>query len=506
MHSALLIDEVLRQIFHFCSENNLHSLVCAARSCKAWKDPALDFVWVRLSSLTPLLLLLPGFSITNNEFVYSNDTSPDNSHSFNSYARRVKHVSNRQKIEIHSSAVTASPFSYSSDVCLPNLETAHISIPRCNALVLPLSLSPNLLRLDIDLGFKSRTPDVDSPLCEYLELVSSHSPRLRHITLRGIASKRLNSIISSMRNLQSLSLRLGHSLSIETLRAIIIFPSLLELEVHAGHIEINDLDELHQYPTHTMFASLRKLHIRAKSNLVEVILQLLQPNTLYHLHIELDDAFPSDSYWNTIFACICSKSTSSLHHLTLEHHFELPEPMTSMPSDVTHVALHMQSPKSSSMLFETTQMLGTLKLLRHFACDVTLPAIMSDQDVAKLVTWWPDLEYLELGSAPQAEDQPNEVSRMTIASLALFAAKCPELRKLILPLSIGDVPVLPIAQVSTPNNLHHLTIAQLKTPNPLGLAQYLHYLFPFLEDVEGPCDDTQPWTDTKDALQRIIHG
>jgi len=57
MHPVLLIDEILRHIFIFCSRA---SLVSAAQSCKAWKDPALDSVWYRLPSIEPLLFLLRG--------------------------------------------------------------------------------------------------------------------------------------------------------------------------------------------------------------------------------------------------------------------------------------------------------------------------------------------------------------------------------------------------------------------------------------------------------------
>jgi hypothetical protein len=60
MHPVLLIDEILRHIFLFCSYYDRTSLVSAAQTCKAWKDPALDFLWYRLASIEPLLLILHG--------------------------------------------------------------------------------------------------------------------------------------------------------------------------------------------------------------------------------------------------------------------------------------------------------------------------------------------------------------------------------------------------------------------------------------------------------------
>lgn len=66
MHCALLIDEILQDILKICSawtEQEYRSSLCQiARCCKAWSDPALDRLWARLDSVTPLLRLLPEVS------------------------------------------------------------------------------------------------------------------------------------------------------------------------------------------------------------------------------------------------------------------------------------------------------------------------------------------------------------------------------------------------------------------------------------------------------------
>lgn len=74
MHSVLLIDEILRNIFNLClyHDRHRHTLVSASRSCKSWKDPALDLVWARLTSFKPLLLLLPGILVIDGEYVCLN--------------------------------------------------------------------------------------------------------------------------------------------------------------------------------------------------------------------------------------------------------------------------------------------------------------------------------------------------------------------------------------------------------------------------------------------------
>ena len=69
MHRALFIDELLREIFSIISEDSSEPLAALARSCKAWTDPALDFVWMRLTSVVPLLHVIPGIQLVDGIYV-----------------------------------------------------------------------------------------------------------------------------------------------------------------------------------------------------------------------------------------------------------------------------------------------------------------------------------------------------------------------------------------------------------------------------------------------------
>ncbi|KAF8202288.1 hypothetical protein BJ912DRAFT_436169 [Pholiota molesta] len=155
MHPALLIDEILRHVFLFCFEDDRPSLVAAAQACKAWKDPALDFIWDRLSSFKPLLHLLPTFSKVDGEYILTAEPSEKDWHRFNAYARRIKHVSNRHELKIHPSVVMSSLSTNTGNSALPNLSTAYISLPKSAVCLMSLNFSPNLVRLEIDLGFKA---------------------------------------------------------------------------------------------------------------------------------------------------------------------------------------------------------------------------------------------------------------------------------------------------------------------------------------------------------------
>jgi len=54
-HTALLIPELLRNIFSFADRNDNVSHACV---CKQWSDIALDFVWKEVENILQLLTLL----------------------------------------------------------------------------------------------------------------------------------------------------------------------------------------------------------------------------------------------------------------------------------------------------------------------------------------------------------------------------------------------------------------------------------------------------------------
>ncbi len=194
----------------------------------------------------------------------------------------------------------------------PNLSSTHISVSRCPPVLIPFYFSSNLTRIDFDLGFKASPPSTDDQLCAYFTRVADSCRGLQHLSLRGHASERLNDIISRLSDLHSISLKLGTTLSPKTLKAIMDFPRLSELEVHAGHIEFYDVNDKRE--DYSIFTSLRKLHIRAQSTLIQDILQHIPSNTLRYIHLELDDLSSCTTFWNACFSAIADKNGETLQH------------------------------------------------------------------------------------------------------------------------------------------------------------------------------------------------
>ncbi|KAF8557610.1 hypothetical protein OG21DRAFT_1406867 [Imleria badia] len=59
MHHALEIQEILLNIFGHCHPGDLPS---PARTCRTFKEPALDVLWEELDDLSPLVRCLPDAS------------------------------------------------------------------------------------------------------------------------------------------------------------------------------------------------------------------------------------------------------------------------------------------------------------------------------------------------------------------------------------------------------------------------------------------------------------
>ncbi|EDR14579.1 uncharacterized protein LACBIDRAFT_292032 [Laccaria bicolor S238N-H82] len=509
MHPALLIDEVIRNVFDICSEQGLYTLSRAARCCKAWKDPALDFIWVRLPSAEPLLRLLPAVSYVNGEYILSGSISLSEMETFNSYASRVVHIVHRNGVKIHPNVASLMlkdgkheiPFR----ICaLPNLRTARVSSTTSPALVETLIYCEKLRELDLDFGFKTKSPLLDDHIYECLNDVIRRSVDLRKLHVRGLASSRFHALVSSMSRLEALSLRLGKSLMPETIKTVMSFPNLQGLEIHARHLVRDDLDNVFHTGTVDTFPALRKLDINAHIPIIEFILQNISPDTLQYIRLEAEDPEPGPS-WDGCFTLIAHKASNTLEEITLEHHFEMLEQDIESNGDPATSASESQK---ENLPFSTLRLLRDLRHVRRFTLDLTLPPAISDKDVEDLVCWWPNIEHLELGSAPQVQPvHPPPTSQMTIRSLASFARHSKKLRTLSLPLdphksgpedSADDLPNL-----CSTNNLRTLRIGHPSLPDPVEMASYFHRLFPQLTEVVGPCEQDEAWIHTREALERL---
>ncbi|KAJ6619867.1 hypothetical protein B0H10DRAFT_1126224 [Mycena sp. CBHHK59/15] len=438
MHPALLLDDVLRQIFNLCPES---SLPAAARSCRDWRDPALDCIWSRLSSLVPLLNLIPGLSCVGGVYNVSLEAPLDLT-IFHSYACRVKHITQRHDTRVHTTLLSI--LSGQGDPILNKLTTTRLSSIDVHCISSALSLSPSLQQLDLDMGFKNRQSlDIE----DYLDKLFRIATGLDRLRLRGFASQRLNSVIARMSNLRGLSLRTGNFLTEDTLVALSAFPCLFELEVEAGHLAIDVLSEKWalSVPDGGYFRSLQKLHICAQGPLIELLLKTLRPGHLRTLRIEATTPSGSIVSWSTIFNLITATASHTLEDLTIEQHLDdidLDITPTANANTNTHTSTHTPSrTETNRITFDIMRLLAPLRSLHSFTIDMTHMPDVDDHDMDSLATWWPTLVHLDLGFIHSSDCIRYGGPRATPACLRALATSLPKLETLILPLDIAPVAV-----------------------------------------------------------------
>ncbi|KAG6854013.1 hypothetical protein C0991_011500 [Blastosporella zonata] len=502
MQQALLIDEIIRLIFHFSEEDGPATLNTLARTCRAWEGPALDYLWTRLPSITPLLQLIPGVELVDGTYVLkTTHPSPDLTR-FHLYACRVKHISHRRKVQVDPTIISiltreCLPSTHPV-VMLPSLRSAQLSTSNCDRIQACLSLSGQLSKLTLNLGFKARASN--DYISQYLQDVVRTAPGLQRLSIRGSLPESLMGLVSSMSNLQALSLRLGSSLTTEALLAVASFPNLSKLEIHAGHIDAEDLFAAFSQKEAPLFPSLTELHIRAHTPVLAHILENIPIDALHTLRIEAEEEAGVPATWGPVFQNITTKAANTIRNLTIEHHIEVDDmELESAPSaDTTSLS---PGPPIINTPIPFSQLL-TLRSLHHlekFVLDTTLPPIMSDAELETLIKGWPELQNLDLGlAAPK-----RQTKSLTFRSLGMFASRTPNLKGLTLPVDINgmdtaSIPVdSPISHVLT-----HLTLASAPPPDSALVAEYLRRLFPALLEVDGSFENDGEWRAVTTALGR----
>ncbi|KIK50597.1 hypothetical protein GYMLUDRAFT_182575 [Collybiopsis luxurians FD-317 M1] len=506
MHQALLIDEILAIILDSCAESI--SLSRIARTCQAWKEPALDRVWFRLDSFKPLLELIPGLLSVNGVYMLESPLNPD-FRRLRHYASRVKQIAYRQNLQIHPSFLSLLLQDNSVSLIFQKLSTVQLSLANCHAVCSIISLSTGLQKVDLDLGFttSAKFKTVNRTALNFISTVDRVSTCFTSLSLRGATSGSVMSAVNGLSRLESLCLCVGASLPAETLAAIATFPRLRELEIQTSHLRP---DDLHFSPSNC-FPSLEVLDIRGRTGIIEKLLRNMQSDRLVVLRIEVELLSSSDDTWNGLFDAIKNKTHSSLLELAIEHHMDADDLFlnddTPSSSDTTSTApiMNYNLPRTNPnalLRFDHLTSLSNHHSIRRLLFETTPPVLLQDQDLEKMVQWWPNLEHLDLGSLLTFDQRWSP--KITAAALVTIARGFPVLDSLVIPVNInGLTHETPIKFSQNPNaSLHHITLTAL-TPPDQSVTHLLHRLFPSLLDIQGTPGHEEDWSRVQDGFHLL---
>ncbi|KAH8075845.1 hypothetical protein BXZ70DRAFT_1068903 [Cristinia sonorae] len=479
MHSALLIDEILQLILDRCADWDKQEYQYAAaqlaRTCVAWKDPALDCIWKNLSDTKPLTRLLDGERRGVGHLL-----DHDSQHPFFVYASRIKQITLRNCPPV---LITE------TRPLLPNLKT--VTLNRAGCFTSPSwLLSEHLQEMEIIIGTlmnNSPAQERGANVALLLQQRRKSFPRagLSKLVIRGWLCPELAQSIIPLTSLRSLSLVSGHSVTAELLQAITLFPHLEYLQIHTGGVSVDDLNYITPPTNSISCPRLQSLIITGQHPTIIAILECLQPNTLEDLTIEVDTPTLSAPHWKPALDIIATKAAKTLRTLELRHDIDMDEISTYLPSpcradDVTFV-------------MDPLRALSPLRELRSFTIDTSIPPELTNRDIEDMAVWWPHLERLHLGTLPSLDALPYPWKpRFTTAALTALARRAPKLQTLTLPLdaSLAEETTTPSATSEalpqvTQHNLHTLTIGHSSpTILPSTFIQHLLKTFPSLQVVE----------------------
>ncbi|KAF8421110.1 hypothetical protein L210DRAFT_3766196 [Boletus edulis BED1] len=284
MHQALKIEELLLNIFNHCCPSTLRTnqhkkatsdLAALARTCRAFKEPALDVLWSVLIDLSPLTRCLPEASHPSRLFPgdrlysFSRSLTQTDWDILYGYTRRIQSVQDfdneldRESIKILSMPPTTRPL-------FPNLRVLQCAYTEITMPLLQLPL-PSLVSLQVDF---ENSQLFQSSLVSFLKF----SPNITRLCIsmcqtEGTFSKIERSYICRWQNLRTVIcpeitldvdalVHLSHipaltnlsfmlSVTLQTFSSPLFFPNLHELALHS-----HSLDPISRLLSHTRLATM----------------------------------------------------------------------------------------------------------------------------------------------------------------------------------------------------------------------------------------------------------
>ena len=478
MHPALLVDELLREVFDLCclDDGYRKTLVQLARCCQAWKEPALQKAWENLPCVTPLTKLVVS-AICSGTLSYIPLTSAQATggafpEELDSYARMVKHV--RLGANVEKDVALKSLF-HDTTPLFPNLQSVAVLMDGCAAPAVHHLLSPMLTTVTINTGVSTgRATGVERSgnIATYLSALRSSSIPIQKLNIRGFACEKLNQAVCSLSTLKSLSLKVGTSLSTATVVNIANFPHLEELFIHADRVDADSLEESIASSSSPVFPNLQTLDIRSSVEIAAIIVERIRSTTFTQFSIEVTQE--DDSAWAHLYSII----PTTIEAIRIDHHIDLDE----STNDTTDTI------NDHPFTIRKLAALSKLVALRAFTLETNAPVDFVDKDVEELTKWWPTLEILDLDVSPYGECKEQIASwtpKLTVGCLVPIAKGWPHLKRLGLPMNLASEPKQ--AQdfpIHTLLNEFKIVPSLLESGTPLIDANiaFIHNLFPSVRD------------------------
>ncbi|KAH7929497.1 hypothetical protein BV22DRAFT_130028 [Leucogyrophana mollusca] len=452
-------------------------LASLARTCRIFRDPALDSLWSFLKSFDPLIRCLPqDLWVTDADgfLVFTRPLSFSDWAIFQQYARRVRIFGEYRSPLLFKSIGydvlrALSGFLPDGGCFLPNLRQLNWPQPQdhmCKSsdtdyfLLLPLFLGPRLTCLYLESSLFPGTDLESEPSTSVLSIVSSlhaSSPLIKEVECVGTSEKMMQSISESISQWPRLGYVEAGALSQHAITHLCALKSLKHLGVH--------LDQQGHH-THAKFPStLESFKIVARSS--TACQQYLEDIhlTCGHLCVHVaSTTYSSASSFQQFFTLLSSHlSAADLHTL-----------------DIGYYRPDLTGPPDWSL--ETLKPLFVFRNLTTFRSSRYCTAKLSDPDLEEIALAWPQLEVLKLGTSTDW----RAPALVTFTGILSLLRHCRRLRELSLTM---DATILDAINTwghgSEVANYHTtlLDVGDADIREPALVAEFLSAIMPRLTKI-----------------------
>ncbi|KAJ7247412.1 hypothetical protein B0H12DRAFT_1324907 [Mycena haematopus] len=491
MHFILCPPEIVSLIFYETlsdSEQSLdnlnydsaRTLAGLARTCKAFRDPALDLLWKSQSTVMNVLNCMPGdiwevLDDTDEEEIrLKRPVLPSDWERPLIYSHRVRHFEYQLS---YSSYPDSAAFYEMLRMCLPpeplfpNIES--LAWETSDAAVVPyfrLFIGPRLTSLTVS-TFQSTSH------LSLLPALATQCPLLRQVcilTSDGLPGRceTVSFFVKQLTRLESLEVPCLDAAALDHLakRPALDFVHLDDQTPLSPVLGLASQTEVPS-PCDIDMLTLTVTDAHAATE----VLARLHASPIHSLTIQFPKTTPATAVKEIYTGVAVNCTQASLNSLSIT----LPPTGTTdtAAADPEQIALYAVLGAHLLPLFTLTT-LTSVTLAGPVGLD------LDDTAVADIARAWPRLTSLDLGGSAFSHIPP----RTTLRALLAFARLCPHLWRLSLPINARSVPKWRKAKTiadarPTQQCLRSLNVGESPVGTPLDVAAYLSGIFPCLEWV-----------------------
>ncbi|KAG8935138.1 hypothetical protein FRC02_008489 [Tulasnella sp. 418] len=406
----------------------------AARTCKAWSEPALDLIWHTVPCIAPLLELLGTIDWPDSTYSYarwqntpdgfSGTVAPGGWIRLRDMAKRIHSLSYHDGYPkgTHKSNMMIDPALFNHIAChrpfqnlFPKLEELSWTCFRDESFdFVYIFLSPTLRKFDFKGHYEYQSLEANRCLLNHLASFSKDLKELVFETRVAATSieTQLIHCIKSLENLESLHLmRCFHTANI--VEALGTHPSLKTAMAYDRTYVLPLAVETRQFEfKEGLFTKLEKLSVEATiSQAIDLIKHPHRPRNLKHFDLSVLRQPVDPNVLNLFFETVAAE-IPNIEGLELDLMFP-----STYDGDVGLVW------KDTRLSLETIRPLLACKKMKMF--DISHPCVMdiSEADLKTILESWPEIDYLFLNADPSITDNQPGLPLSAYIAAATMAPK-----------------------------------------------------------------------------------